>query len=256
MKCPKCGYTSFAYRENCLKCSQGLAGQQAAFGLYALRPNPPDLLMAYQAAQMDNDDTTLETPSLPSLAIDLSQLVEIELDLAAAEEPPPVSEIGAGQAGDAVDLAPTIPVDFAPELEPLEAEPHTEPTNPSAGGTPPSFDLSEPRDITFELEPAADLGASGSDLHSLQEPPASPEESPVYDLDLEEGPEGLTLGPEVHDSRADEDTAEDESEDEGIEETAEYILEIEDELELEIDEIELEEPEENDDGSGEDDNAR
>jgi hypothetical protein len=217
MKCPKCGYTSFAYLENCLKCSQGLAEQQAAFGLYALRPNPPDLLMAYQAARLDADDTRWGTPPLPSTAIDLSQLVEIELDLAAAEEPPPVADIGAGQAGDAVDLAPTIPVDFAPELG-----------------------------------PAADLGASGTDLHGTQTPPASPEGSPVYDLDVDEGPEGLTLGPEVHHSRPDEDTAEDE----GTEETAEYILEIEDELELEIDEIELEELEENDDGSGEDDNAR
>jgi hypothetical protein len=89
MKCPKCGYTSFAYLENCLKCSQGLAEQQAAFGLYALRPNPPDLLMAYQAARLDADDTRLGTPPLPSTAIDLSQLVEIELALAAAEEPPP-----------------------------------------------------------------------------------------------------------------------------------------------------------------------
>jgi hypothetical protein len=249
MKCPKCGYASFAYLENCRKCSHGLAEQQGALGLYALRPNPPDLLMAYQVAPMDVDDTTLETPALSSPAIDLSQLAEIELALAATEEPPPVADIGAGQAGDAVDLAPTISLDPVAELEPLEAEPHTEQTNPSAGDTPPTFDLSEARDITFELEPPADLEAGGTGLHSTQTPTAPPEESPVYDLDLEEEPEGLALGPEMPESRTDEDTAEDES----LEETAEYILEIEDELELEIDEIELEE---HDDESGEDDNAR
>jgi hypothetical protein len=248
MKCPKCGYTSFAYLENCRKCSQGLAEQQAAFGLYALRPNPPDLLMAYQAAPMGVDDEALETPALPSSAIDLSQLVEIELDLAATEEPPPAADIGAGQAGNAVDLAQTIPLDSATELEPLEVEPHTEQTNPSAGDTPPTFDLSEARDTVFELEPTADLGVGGPGLHSIQTPP-SPEESPVYDLDLEEEREGLTLGPEVQQSRADEETAADES----IEGTGEYILEIEDELELEIDEIEFEE---NDDGPGEDDDHR
>jgi hypothetical protein len=245
MKCPKCGYTSFAYLENCRQCGQGLAEQQAAFGFYALRPSPPDLLMAYQAAAMDVDDTTLAAPALPSPAIDLSQLVEIELDIAATEELPPVADMEARQAGDAVDLAPTTLLDSTAELEPLEVEPHTEQMNPSAGDTPRTVELSEARDITFELEPAADLGAGGTGLHSGQ----TPEENPVYDLDLEEEREGLTLGPEVRESRADEDTAEDER----VEGTAEYILEIEDELELEIDEIELED---NDDESGERDNDR
>jgi hypothetical protein len=99
MKCPKCGYTSFAYLENCLKCNQGLAEQQAAFGLYALRPNPPDLLMAYEAAPMGVDDAASETPALPSSAIDLSQLVEIELDLAATEAPPRSRTSGQGRRG-------------------------------------------------------------------------------------------------------------------------------------------------------------
>jgi hypothetical protein len=249
MKCPKCGYTSFAYLENCVKCNQGLAEQRAAFGLYALRPNPPDLLMAYEAVPMDIDDTTLETPALPSPAINLSQFDDIELALAATEEPPPVVDIGAGQAGDAVDLEPTIPLDLPAEFEPLEVEPHIEQTSPSAGGTPATLDLIEPPDSSLELEPAADLGAGGPGFHSTQAPTAAQEESPVYDLDLEEEREGLTLGPEVHASRADQDTAEDESR----EETGEYILEIEDELELEIDEIELEE---DDDESRERDNDR
>jgi hypothetical protein len=208
MKCPKCGYTSFPYLASCDKCGQGLAEQQAAFGLYALRPNPPDLLMAYQAAEIDADDTTLETPVLPSPAIDLSQIDEIELELAAAEETPSVADMEDGQAGGAGDLTPTIPLDSPPELE-----------------------------------PAADVGVSGTDLDSVQPPTTSPEEQPVYDLDLEEERDGLTFGPQEHESHTDQD-------EEG---TEEYILEIEDEdeLELEIEEFELEadddEPEEVDD---------
>jgi hypothetical protein len=198
---------------------------------------------------MDVDDTTLETPALPSPVIDLRPLDLIELDPTAAEEAHPVADIGAGQAGDAVDLALTIPVDSALELEPLEAEPPIEPTNRSAEGTSPAIDPREPPEITLELEPAADLGAGGTGLHSIQTPTASPEEDPVYDLDLEEERQGLPLGPEVHESRADEDSGEVES----IEETEEYILEIEEELELEIDEIELDE---DNNGSEEDDNKR
>lgn len=251
MKCPKCGYTSFAYLETCRKCSQGLAEQRAAFGLYAQRPEPPDLLMAYQSAPIDVDDTASGPPDLPPPAIDLSPVAEIELDLAATEEPSPGAALGAGRVGGAVDPAPTIPLDPAAELEALELEPHTEPADPAGGDTPPTFDLSQARDITFELEPVADRGAGDTDLSNTQTPTAPPEESPVYDLDLEESRQGLTLGPEVHESRADEDIEDIEADDEtGA--AGEYILEIEDELELEIDEIELEDT----DDSREDDDGR
>lgn len=245
MKCPKCGYTSFPYLANCDKCGQGLAEQQAAFGLYALRPNPPDLLMANQAAQMDVDDTTLETPVLPSPAIDLSHLDGIELDLAAAQETSSDAEMGEGQAGNTVDLTPTIPLDSAVELEPLEVEPQIAPTNPPAGGVPSTFDLSELGDVTLALEPAADLGVSDTGLDSIQPPTTSPEERPVYDLDLEEDRDGLTLGPQVNESHTDQ----------GEEGTEEYILEIEDEdeLELEIEEFELEADDEESEEEDDDD---
>jgi hypothetical protein len=244
MKCPKCGYASFAYLESCHKCGQGLAKQQAVFGLYALRPDPPSLLMAYQAAQMDADDTRLETPVLPSPAIDLSHLEEIELDLSATEETSPITEMVEGQAGSPVDLTPTIQFDSAPELEPLGSEPDTEETNPSAGGIPSTFDLNQLGDISLELEPAVDVGDSGTGLDTRQTPPASPEERQVYDLDLEEERDGLTLDPQVNESHVDQS-------EEGQEE---YVLEIEDEIELEIDELALDE--DDDESEEEDDNDR
>lgn len=235
MKCPKCGYTSFPYLESCGKCGQGLAEHRAAFGLYALRPDPPDLLMAYQAAQMDVNETML-TPVLPSPPTDPSHPDEIELELAEAEHTPSTAEVGQEPAGDAVDLTPTMPPAPAPELEPLRVESDLERMNPQEGVIPPAFDLEDPGDSTLALESAADLG--GRSLESPQTPTESPEVKQVYDLDLEEDTDGLTLGSAV-DARADES-------EEG---TAEYILEIEDKLELEIDELELEEGDE----SGEED---
>ena len=62
MKCPKCRYTSFPYLENCPKCGVALAEQRAALGIYALRPDPPDLLLAYQAASMEIAGGLLTAP--------------------------------------------------------------------------------------------------------------------------------------------------------------------------------------------------
>jgi hypothetical protein len=236
MKCPKCGYTSFPYLESCSRCGRGLAEERAAFGLYALRPDPPDLLMAYQAAPLDINGTTL-TPAPSSPLVDLGHLDEIGLELAEAEEPPSAAEVGREQVGDAVDVTPTSPADPARELQRVESD--TEPTDLQEAIIPPAFDLEEPEEITLALESAADLGVPP--LESSQPPTASPEVEQVYDLDLEEDIDGLTLGSEVDDSRADEH-------EEG---TAEYILEIEDELELEIDDLTLEEGEES--GEEEDD---
>jgi hypothetical protein len=234
MKCPKCGYTSFPYLESCSKCGRGLAEERTAFGLYALRPDPPDLVMAYQAAPLDVDGIT-STPALSSLFGDLSHLDEIELELAEAEDPPSAAEVGREQIGGAVDLAPTSPIDPAREVQ--RVEPETEPANPQEGVLPPAFDLGELGGLSFALESTADPEAPP--LESAQPPTPSPDAEQVYDLDLEEDIDGLTLGSEMDDSRADE-------RDEG---TVEYILEVEDELDLEIDDLTLEEGEE----SGEED---
>jgi hypothetical protein len=237
MKCPKCGYTSFPYLDNCGKCGQGLAKHRAAFGLYALRPDPPDLLMAYQAVQLDVDGTTL-TPALPSPRIDLGHLDDIDLELADAEDTPSAAEVGQEQVEDAAALTPTIPPDPAPDLDLLRVESDTARATPLEEVIPPAFDLGEPADITLALEDTGDLGVTS--LESPQIPTEAPEVKQVYELDLvEEDTDGLTLGSDVDNSHADES-------EEG---TGEYILEIEDEFELEIDELTLEEGDE----SGEED---
>src|SRR5918996_5520665 len=84
MKCPKCGSTSFPYLESCRKCGHGLAEQRAALGIYALRPDPPDLLLAYQAASMEVTGGAL-THHVSTPGIDLRPLEAIELEIADEE---------------------------------------------------------------------------------------------------------------------------------------------------------------------------
>jgi hypothetical protein len=80
MKCPNCGYTSFPYLESCAKCGHEQTEQRTAFGIYALRPEPPDLLLAYHATNMEVTGAPLAQP-LSTPGIDLGQLDEIEDEL-------------------------------------------------------------------------------------------------------------------------------------------------------------------------------
>jgi hypothetical protein len=106
MKCPKRGYTSFPYLESCRKCGHALAEQRAALGLYALRPDPPDLLLAFEAARADIIGAT-RTPPV-SAPIDLGCLEEIDLDLEEAGPATPGPYEGGGQAAAAPDSMPTL----------------------------------------------------------------------------------------------------------------------------------------------------
>jgi hypothetical protein len=81
MKCPKCGYTNFPYVESCRKCGHGLAEQREALGIYALRPDPPDLLLAYQAASTEVTGDAL-TPPASAPGIDLVPVEGIDLHTA------------------------------------------------------------------------------------------------------------------------------------------------------------------------------
>jgi hypothetical protein len=226
MKCPKCGYTSFPYLESCRQCGHRLAEQRAALGIYALRPDPPDLLLAYQAANIDVTGATLMQPlSVPGS--DLGQLDEIALELAEAEP------VGSGtheveeHAGAAPDLVPTLDLEStgAGELPPVE--PSAKQVSSHEAVMPQPLDLRELGDITFEPENAADL--RGKSPESAQTPRQSPEVKPVYDLDQDDDLDGVTLGSAV---------------DNDDEEIVEYTLEIEDDLELEVDELALEEDDE------------
>ena len=241
MKCPKCGYTSFSYLESCRKCSHALAEPRAALGLYALRPDPPDLLLAYEAASANITGAT-QTPPV-SAPIDLGRLEEIDLDLEeAGPATPGTYEVGE-QAAAAPDLMPTLDREVIEGEEFPPVEPSAEPSNSQAMVMPQTLDLSGLENITLELENTVDL--EGGPAESSQPPKDSPEGQAVYDLDLDEDLDGLTLRPLADASQrgdADDD-----------EEVVEYTLEIEDDLEFEGDELELEQ---DDDAEAEDDDDR
>jgi hypothetical protein len=237
MKCPRCGYVSFPYLESCRKCGKGLAEQRAALGLYALRPDPPDLLLAYQAMNADATRVTL-TPPVSTPAIDLGQLEEIELELVEGETSTQDTPQERDQTDAVVDRRPTPTLELTPEAlppTPLSAER----ASPPEIGIPPSLDLSELGDLSLEIENAADTGITSPE--SPQPPPPGAEQ--VYNLDLDEDLDALTLGPTIQESRTDDQD----------DEAVEYTLEIEEDLELEVDELEVEE---DDEAEEEDDDER
>jgi hypothetical protein len=217
MKCPKCGYTSFPYLESCRKCGHGLAEQRAALGIYALRPDPPDLLLAYQATSMEATGGTLRPP-VSTPGIDLGSLEGIEMEIAEAE-PSGVGTYQVTEPSDAIpDLIPTLDREAMGEEEIPLVEPSTERPSSQDMTIPPSLDLSGPGDITLEIDHAA--GQEGESPERTQIP---------SDEDLD----GLTLGGAAHEADTDED-----------DEATEYTLEIEEDLEFEVEELELEQDDE------------
>lgn len=240
MKCPKCRYTSFPHLENCPKCGFGLAEQRAALGIYALRPDPPDLLLAYQAASMDITGAMLTSP-VYAPDIDLGPLEGIDLEIAEAEP----DEAGTHEMGEpanaAPDLMPTLEREVIEEEELAPEEPGSERLSSQDAIIPQSLDLSELGDITLALENAAALG--GESPESAQTPREFADVKQVYDLDVDEDLDGLTLGHILDDAGADDED----------DEAAEYTLEIEEDLEFEVDGLELEQ---DDEGEDEDDDDR
>ncbi len=235
MKCPECGYTSFPYLESCAKCGHEQTEQRRAFGIYALRHEPPDLLLAYQAANMEVAGATL-APPLSTPGIDLGQLDEIEVELGEAEPADPSAPEEVAQTGAAADLIPAPDLESTAQEEHPPAEPSLEPVSAQDIDMPQTLDLSELGGITLELETAEDLGSQSPG--SAQPPRQAPESKPVYDLDLDEDLEDLPLGSSVNEPDADDED----------EENSEYTLEIEDELEFEIGELEIEEDDEAEEG--------
>jgi hypothetical protein len=234
MKCPKCRYTSFPHLENCPKCGFGLAEQRVALGIYALRPDPPDLLLAYQATSAD---VTAGTPAHPVSApgIGLGQLGAADLEIAAAEPddagPPEMEE----PTNAAPDSLVTLEREAVEEEEFPPAEPSSEPLSTQELIMSPSLDLSGLGDISLVLESAADQGGEIPD--SAQTPRESAEVKRVYDLDLDGDLEGLTLRRLADEARADDDD----------EAAAEYTLEIEEDLEFEVEGLEVDQDDEDED---------
>jgi hypothetical protein len=237
MKCPKCRYSSFPHLEKCPKCGSGLAEQRTAMGIYALPPDPPDLLQAFQAASMD---VMGERPIHPLAApdIDLGRLEGIDMEIAEIE-PHRVGTPEMGEPTDpATDAMPAQDREAFAEEEFPPGEPSGERLSSQEMIIPQSRDLGGLGDITLAIESEVELGGESSE--SAQMPAESAEVTPVYDLDLDEELEGLTLESIVDEARADEADGD---------EAAEYTLEIEEDLEFEVDSLELEQDEEDaDDG--------
>jgi hypothetical protein len=235
MKCPKCRYTSFPHLENCPKCGFGLAEQRAALGIYTLRPDPPDLLLAYQAVSMDIAGAMLTSP-VYAPDIDLGPIEGIDLEIAEAEP----EEAGTHEMGEpanaALDLMPTLEREVIEEEEFAPEEPGSERLSSQDVIMPQSLDLSELGDITLALENAVDLG--GEAPESAQTARELAEVKQVYDLDVDEDLDGLTLEHILDDAGADDED----------DQAAEYTLEIEEVVEFEL--------EQDDEGEDEDDNDR
>jgi len=187
-------------------------------GLYALRPDPPDLLLAYQSTNLDITRTPLLPPaSMPG--IDLGSLEKMELEIVKAQPLPSGSDVLPTLAQESTTTA---------ELPPLE--PRVEPLGAEETVTPHTLDLKELTDMTLELDNPVNLGDQSAPRD--KPPQAPPEEQPVYDLDLDDDLDELTLRPLV-----------DESSTGGAadgEDVLEYTLEIEEDLEFEIEGLELE----------------
>lgn len=283
MKCPKCGYTSFAYLENCRKCGHEYAETRGPFGVYGRRPTAPDL-MANLSSEMDAADASL------SPAIDLSQLGHLDLDLADEAEDAARSlllddsqtrgaPVGTPSTPAIEPISPTISTSDVAELGEIEFElpEDTEESGPTPLETrQPSmvpFDLSstlglESEDDNMLLGIEADpeplettaLGAPSPliDLSQLdgidlepQDPPAQTDarvqktadsreepleiEPNIEEIELVDPGQSLTLVPapgasDVEDS-----------------DSVEYVLEVEDVLELEVDELKLDDEEDDSD---------
>jgi len=212
---------------------------QAALGLYALRPDPPDLLLAYQTASLDVNRTTPLSPvSIPSL--DLIALEESEPEIAKAQPLISVPDATEEPISPSPDLLLTLDQESLPVAELPLPEPHAGPSGAAETVLPHTLDLSEFADVPLDLDKTVNLGDQSAQSAAL--PKDSREEQPVYDLDLDDDLDGLTLRPVVDESSAG-------AADDG-EEVLEYTLEIEDHLELEIDGLELEQdddPEDEDD---------
>jgi hypothetical protein len=238
MKCPKCRYTSFPHLENCSKCGFGLAEQRAALGIYALRPDPPDLLLAYQAASMVVTGAMLTSP-VYAPGIDLDPREGIDLEVAEAE-PDRARTHEMGEVANADwDLMPTLEHEAMEEEEFAPEEPGSERPSSQDVIIAQSLDLSQLGDITLALEKVED--AEGESPERAQTAGEFADVKQVYDLDADGDLDGLTLGHIMDGVGADDD-----------DEAAEYTLEIEEDLEFEVDGLELEQDDEGDDEDDDD----
>ncbi|MBI3326318.1 MAG: hypothetical protein HYZ81_06405 [Nitrospinae bacterium] len=152
MRCPKCGYTSFAYLETCSKCGRMLAEAQEAFGLYARRSTPPDLT-AYVAPPMEGADAVQAANVTAALSIDLSQLDEIGVE--AMEMPtqatPPPSETP-DEPAQSTEIEPGFAMEDEPESQLLGIESAADAAKAPEEPRSLPIDITQLDEIELEME--------------------------------------------------------------------------------------------------------
>lgn len=229
MKCPKCGYTSFPYVGSCGKCGRQLVDVRELYGVYALPPNPPDLMLAYETVQTESTDMVpRETISSPT--IDLSQLNEIDLELASPDEATPDAVEGQMHLEVAEDSMLSLDAALLGDEKTSSGpvEPPSGPATRQDAHLQPALDLSGFADLTLEHDDVRPASPPPLDLDKL---PTPTDVEQVFELDLVDEDEPLSLRPVEEGLPVNDD---------GEEDDTEYILEIEDELELEVEELGLE----------------
>jgi hypothetical protein len=229
MKCPKCGYTSFPYVSSCGKCGRPqLAEARTLYGVYALTPDAPDLMWADEPLQTDSAEM-IPRGNMSSPAIDLNQLNEIDLELASPDD----TTVTGVEREAHLEVVEENGVEL--ELEPLlggKASPlpvSPEPDVAARHDAPPhpSLDLSGLPELTLELEDLSLAASPPSDPNQL---PTMTDAKQIFELDLEDEDVSLTLTPVGQDPAAHHDNEDDEPE---------YILDIEDEFELTVEQLDV-----------------
>jgi hypothetical protein len=204
MKCPKCHYSSFPYLETCAKCGHLLTEQRAAMGLYGLQPEPPDLWLAYQVVNSAGTGVQITAP-LTAPGLDFPAVAGIDLDVSETE--PRGQETG--------------------ELETAAgalSEPTTDRPSGQDADLPPGLASEDLIDMTLTLEDDAERDAAAQWGPQITMDRTNAEQ--VYDLDAAGDLGDLSLGSLVDEAGADQDSAE----------AVEYVLEIEEDLEFEVEE--------------------
>ncbi len=100
MRCPNCGYISFDYLDQCVKCRTDLTGERQQLNLPDIRPNPISFqeimermpIIAQKQKRLEGEEATIKSHSsvLPKKPeIDLSQGLSLDISIPSDMEAAP-----------------------------------------------------------------------------------------------------------------------------------------------------------------------
>jgi hypothetical protein len=93
MRCPNCGYISFDYLDQCVKCRTDLTGERQRLNLPDIRPNPISFqeimermpIITQKEKRLEQEEATIKAqgPVFPKKSeIDLSQGLSLDISIA------------------------------------------------------------------------------------------------------------------------------------------------------------------------------